>query len=634
MALKNKGTFIIDKDISEKEREKIVEQVKESLSNLDVEVENRKTVIDKRKDFYEGRHSRWTNVKGLNASQQDGHIKAVFNYVFKFCRKLENALTNNAPQIKIKPTDESNEIETLRAEAVEEKIREILSDNKFFKVIFKRCANNQVRDGDFSLDCRVIKSNENNKKEIKITSSEDMTKLKVVWDDASGSSFSGIAYCDEWSLQKIMREFAYEAEPWGTGKAETTYSSHNDAYGMQIEQTSSNVEIPDGKGKTKKGLVEDYWGYHVINGKVKILNIIFINKECKQFIITDYKRVPKFVGHSFEVAGKPWSKSFIDDLIDPQVELNDRTSEEGDMVRIGANIKFLAINVADFDEKDITTGSGQVIFINGENSDFKPLIQSVNNIPTETYINRVVEHMFNIGLPKIALAAGTAPYTGRVAAIQYQPIIDIVTELRNAWEVVMEDLIKTIQEYMIEYFPEYSLIMTESLFDEDTGYTNGTKIIRKVEFDWDNILPLSRSDKVVDASTMRDRGAISLSTYLSEAGYKNPSEEIKKMKKESQDAELMGLLQKFNQFTPGAVKLQLDAQKVQQEAAAQGMDISAAQAASTGTPKSNAPILTPEQNGGERRGVSSTLGSSSGQTATPQGAIAQTSQNINAQNGV
>ena len=98
------------------------------------------------------------------------------------------------------------------------------------------------------------------------------------------------------------------------------------------------------------------------------------------------------------------------------------------------------------------------------------------------------------------------------------------------------------------------------------SYSDGELVVRDIEFDWENVLPLSRSDKVIDASTLRDRSAISLHTYLEEAGFRDPGKEIKKIKKEVKDKELMAALPKFQQFAPGTVRAQLDAQKLQMQA--------------------------------------------------------------------
>ena len=634
--MQNKGTFIIDESVKKDVREKIIERISKDLDSLKDEVSSREPVINKRRKFYEGSQEGYTNIVGLTNKMQEGHILAVFNYIMKFVQKLHQVLTNSIPKIKIVPQDEGDEVETIRAEMVEKAINKVLRDNKFFNVIFKRCGLTQIRDGDFSLDCKVQKDSIDGT-HIEITPTEDLLKLMVWWDDSSGSSFSATAFRDMWTISKIKREFGIDVEAFSDNKVGTPSKGDHlrNQYGIFAGSMPGGTNMISGETKLPKAELVDYWGYEVIGDAIKVINVIFINREMKQFIVTDYKKIPRFIGHSFENPGRPWSSSFIDPLMDPQIELNDRTSEEGDLIRVGAHMKFLVVNMPDFDPDSIKPGSGQVIFIEGENADFRPLLNNMTPYPSEAYLNRVMEHLFNLGIPKIGLAAGTAPYTGRVASIVYQPIIDIITQLRINWETVLEELVLTIQQYLIDYFPETHTFMREHIeTDEDGQSYDGNPIIREVQFDWDNVLPLSKSDKIVDASTMRDRHAISLYTYLEQAGFKDPSSEIKRLKKESNDKELMIIMDKFSQYAPGVVKAQLDANRAMQTAAeeAQGEAAGNAAAVEAGTPKAQAPILNNGQNDG-RRGIPSASGTPTGQTASAKGAIAQTSQNINAKNG-
>lgn len=632
------SNFIIDDSVSKKLREKISDRVKERIKQTSSEISERKTVIEKRQDFYEGRHHRWTNVIGQGIKQQEGHIQVVINYIAKFCQKLIWILTNFPAKIKIVPEDEANDIEVSRSEALEEAIRKTFKDNKFQTLVYEKLAVNQIRDGDFVFDCKVVEGADK-KNKIIISPIEDLLKISVGWDDASGTTFSFVSFSDTWSIDKIKREFDYDAEPISEKEnmSESKGSHLNDQYGILSTPSGTETKVPSGKSNIPKANIEDYWGYEVIKGQLKVVNLIFINKEMVQFVVADkYKRIPRFIGHSFMVAGKPWSKGFIDDLVDPQIELNDRSGEEGDLVRVGSHMKFLVVNMPDFDPSSIKPGSGQVIFLEGEDVDFRPLQMSISPFPSESYIDRVLDHLFNLGLPKISLAAGTAPYTGRVAAIQYQPVADIAQNLRIKWEDVLTDLIKTIQQYFIDFFPETHTFMRESFYNEETkSYEDGELIIRDVEFDWENILPLSRSDKVVDASTMRDRNAISLSTYLELTGFKDPQKEIKKLKKEMKDEELVATMTKFQELSSGAVRAQIEAtQKVRaaEEANAETMGTMTELANKPATP-TKAPILTPEQNEG-RRGISTSTGTPTGQTATQKGAVAQMTQNLNAQQGI
>ena len=633
-----KGKFLIDDSVSEELRDKISEKVLERIDNMAMEVSERETVIKKRQDFYEGRQQKWTNVTGQVVKQQEGHISAVINYIWRFCKKIEQALTNKPPKVKIVPKDESNDIEVARTEGVEQALYDTFRDNKFWTSIFKKLTSNQVRDGDFMFDCKVMEDNKG--KRIVISPNEDVLKVMVGWDDAAGTSFSFAVFSDLVSTQKIFREYGFEAEPiseTGINQGDSKGSHLNDQYGLLSTDSGKSATIPSGQNKLPKARVADYWGYEVIKDEVKVVNLIYIKKKLVQFFVTDYEDIPKFIGHSFVVAGKPWSAGFIDQLVDTQIELNDRSGEEGDLVRIGSHMKFLAVNMPDFDPTSILPGSGQVIFIEGEGADFKPLQMTISPFPSADYINRNMEHLFTLGIPKISLAAGTAPYTGKVGAIQYQPFVDLIDDLRVQWEVVLRDLSVMIQKYFIAYFPELKQIMTESIIDPVTGETtDGEMIVRDIEFDWDNVLPLSRSDKVVDAATLRDRGLISVSTTLEEAGFRDPQKEIKKLKKEGKDAELIALMPKFQQFSQGDVQAKLDPQKemanAQEEQAGQTGQTSDAIASAVQT-ATKAPILNSSQNDG-KRGVLSATGTPTGQTATAKGAVAQEGQNLNAQGGI
>ena len=57
--------------------------------------------------------------------------------------------------------------------------------------------------------------------------------------------------------------------------------------------------------------------------------------------------------------------SFVDPLVDAQIELNDRTGEEGDLIRVGSHMKFLAVNMSDFDPDSVKPGTVRLFFIEG-----------------------------------------------------------------------------------------------------------------------------------------------------------------------------------------------------------------------------------------------------------------------------
>jgi hypothetical protein len=607
-------------------RDKILGEIQNEIKYVEPEVTERKKSMKMRKDFWEGNHHLYTNVIGLRDKSQEGHILAVFNYVWKMGNKLQESLTNFPFKLKLKSEDEGDEIENIRTEAVEKFINKTLSDNDFLEVIFPRCGTVQVRDGDFAVKCTVI--GDENGKAIKIDHAEDMVKVYVMWDDAAGKSFSALAFVDEWALTKVEQEFdGYQAVPITETTQEGDGSHLNDQYGVLTASITKINPTPTGKTRIPKTKVCDYWGKKQIKGEWKVVNAIVVGAKLNdmiQFIVTDYDEIPWYIGHSFPNPPSPWSMAFIDPLIDPNVELNDRQSEEGDLIRAGSHVKWLVVNMPDFDEKLVKPGSGQCIFIEGPDADFRPLLNNTNAIPSEAYLNRIMEHLFTIGLPKIAFAAGTAPYTGRVGAIQYQSVIDPVNKLRLSWNKVIKDLCYSIQNYMIKFFPE-----THSYMRSHEGGEDGDLIIREVELDWENIMPLSKSDLIVDASTLFDRDAISHRKYLELSGINDAPRVIKELKTEAKDEELLTARGRFKQLSSAAVRAQLKAMQAtreQEEANAELMGMNQG-----GSPQRPKPIMNEGQNQGERRGVSAARGVPQTGEVSQAGAAAMAQQNLNAQ---
>lgn len=612
-----KPKLVLEKD--EKFRDELTEEILKEIKLTQSDVDERKRVLKMRRDFWEGKHHLYTNVVGLRGKEKEGHINAVFNYTWKMGEKLVESLTNFPFKLKMVSEDESDENENIRTEAVEKAIKKVLRDNDFLEVVFDRCSAIQVRDADFALKC-TVQDNAEEGKFIRIEHAEDIEKVHVMWDTASGNTYGAVAFVDEWTLEKIKQEFdGYDAESMQQEEGSKGSGSHGDEYGLMGAGNRSQT-TPTGKTDLPKAKVIDYWGRKLVDKEYKIINAIIIGKEMVQFQSTDYKDIPWEIGHSFDNPRYPWSMSFIDPLIDPQVELNDRQSEEGDMIRVGANMKFVVVNMPDFDEKSVKPGSGQVIFIEGENADFKPLTMNMSPFPNEAYLSRTIEHLFTLGLPKIAFAAGTAPYTGRVGAIQYQAVIDPVNKLRKKWQKVLRDLVRMIQQYFIDFFPETHEFMVDS---------NGKLIIRDVEFDWENILPLSKSDLIVDASTLFDRDAIPLRKYLELSGINDAPRIIKELKNESRDEELITARGKFKEMSRGAVQAGIEARKMQMEAEeAQGASMGQVAEATQPQPK---PIQHTFQNQGERRGISSARGAPQTGQVSQQGAMRAMQQNLNAQ---
>lgn len=624
-------------DGAPEELEAVKSLVKNLIDQTSPDADERTGVYKKRRDFFEGRHHLYSNVVGLGNKEKQGHILAVFNYVWRMSTRLVQALSNLPFRYKIRPSDEASEIESIRAEAEENWYMKILRDNQFFNYLFRRNCTIQVRDADFAIKV-IVENDEEEGKRIKIYHAENMEKLHVVWDDSSGRDYSAVFYRDKWTLEKIAREFnGYMADAAPDDSKNSGGGSQGDEFGIHAgTSTGTAVATPTGNNKVPKAWVTDGWGWFKVIDEMgvksyKMCNVTMINDDVVQFVHSDYKKNPWIIGHSFDNPGKPWSISFEDNLIDSQIELNDRTSEEGDMIRIGANQKYVVVNMPNFDATSVKPGSGQVIYIQGERADFKPLDINVNPFPTETYIQRTLKHMFALGIPEIALATGSAPYTGRVGAIQYQPISDLVDELRMKWTPVLEELFDRLHSYTVQFFPETKPFM--QAYDDDSQQSYDVK--RQIDFEWDSILPQSQSEDVVNASTLFDRGVLPIKRYLEKSGYQDPMSVIKELKRESKDKELSTVRQQFKQLSSGVVEASIDARRAQMEAEEQAGSV-AGQIADATKPQPTQPAAKPimqkwQNSDTGAKGIPAGAGVEGvGQTASQTGFLKQASQNLRA----
>lgn len=610
------------------------------LKDLEPDVNERKPIYQKRRNMFEGKQQQYTNIVGLEQKDVIGHVMPVFNYVKKMAKKLYQAVTNYPPRYRVIGEDESNEVELTRAESVEKFIDKVLYDNDFYEIIFKRGTLTQIRDGDAAIKC-VVEDNAAGR-EIKMYLCEQMENLYVLWDDVQGTTFSAVAYVQEWTNERIRREFPnIEISDSRSGEvAATSTGSHdNDQYG--IFASSTNATAPSGKNKVPKNKVVDLWVWAAFdadengNKKYRVVNEVLIgtgeDAQVAEFMETDYRRIPWVFIHGESNPGKPWSSAFIDALFDANIELNDRTGEEADVIRIGANRKFVIKNMPDFDAESLKPGSGQGIYIEGEDADFYPLPDSINVFPSESYKNSVMDHLFNLGLPKIALSAGSSPYTGRVGAIQYQAVTDEVTDLRIAWNKALKDLFTMIQEYGMDFFDMGDVF----ILSEETApgeYEDMGGIVRRVDFDWENPLPLSRSDAVVDAATMFDRKVLPVRMFLEMAGFKDPNRIVKELKKEWKDPDLVPIRSQFDNLADSVLKKQNDATRLQAQTQEQ-----IAEAAAMNNPQPSttpAPMRHSFQNQGQNRGISQAPGAPASGAVSQQGAMRQTQQNNNAARGV
>jgi hypothetical protein len=263
----------------------------------------------------------------------------------------------------------------------------------------------------------------------------------------------------------------------------------------------------------------------------------------------------------------------------------------------------------DFDPESVKTGSGQVIYITGDDADFYSLAQQVNLFPSESYLNRTKKALHDLGVPEVAYGTAGGD-SGRSKAIDYQSLVDVIQDKRNAWELAIGEICEHIQ------------ILGYIYFKADFFENPETKAFepRPVELDWSDVVPLTSSEKITNVINKYNGGIISLDTAIKELGYKDIDQEIEKMRQEEQDPELAAIRHKVVQLIPGIQEATINQAQAQQQAM---MGVSPGVG-----PEQGAPTLTAGQNGPETALPMAQPGNNTS-FSSAKGFIERTKQNLN-----
>lgn len=593
-------------------------RIDDRASYLKEDQQFRRGVYSKRFDFYRGDHANYTNIIGLSQKQKKGHANAAINYAGKTTVKIGYSLANNPPNITIparKVSEKYVDIERSRAQGVEDFQDEVFKENQFWKSSYRRACFNQVLSADAAI--KIYPCNKGTKDNpvwsFKIVNYEKMENLLVGWRSDDPTKFDYVIAEDYRSIQSIFDEFGVKVPDKMAEEAEKNKqiggggSGHSD--NKQWESGAGANSLPTGANKIPTVKVQEYDDENVY--------ALRIAGELVQLVFKDGKTAPKLgywvIIHNIPNPGSPWSISDIDYVIDPQIELNEASNEERTYIRVGANQKYVAYNMNEFDPESVKTGSGGVIFVDSPDgsSRFEPLPTNVNTFPIDTYIDRQQKFLYDLGLPKVSYGS-TGGDSGRSKAIDYQTMVDLVVFKRDAWELALDQLSEKIQILGDFYFGDMLDIFKDPM--------TGQRVIRHPEFDWTDILPVTQGDKVVSIVNKVQMG-LPFSIAFKELGYRDVDAVLAEIRRESADPALMTYRSHMWQLTQGIVQAQ------QQAMATTGTtDMTAGGA--TPDPNQAGAILSTAQNDG--RSSSLPMAQTGGTTAysSPQGAMAMKQQNM------
>jgi hypothetical protein len=580
------------------------------INDLKEDKQERASIYRKRRDFFRGEQGDYSNIMGIvkDTKQKKGHTNQVTNYAGKTVVKMAFGIANNPPKLTTTPEDINDEIEVVRAQAIESYIDSILESNtnRFWKRTYRRGAFIQSELGDYAIKTYLDPVTNS----IKLCGHDDMETIMVGWNGEPGNfDFVIVQNYITPALLEELYGIKVNEKALSSPTREESESSGAWLHGGQWGR-GSNVKdsLPTGKSKMAKVKVVEYDSNDVYAIKVE--------GELVQLILKDDINYPRTkmwtIISNIPNPPSPWSIADIDYLMDLQVELNENDNRTADHLRVGNVQRYVAYNLSDFDPESIKTTSGQVIFVDDPDGKarFEPLQTNINNFPDDQYNQRKLQQMYDLGLPKVNYGASGAD-SGRSKAIDYQSSVDLTQFKRDAWELALQDICEKIQ------------ILGNYLLGDQYDWfknTNGDFIVRKIEFDWNDILPISQSDKIVNVANKFNMIGIPMEQAFKELGYRNPKALMDQLKNELKDPDLMILRSKMWQLSQGLLM-------ANNQAAAMSMS-NTSEAVGGGAVNQGSPMLTSDQN----TGASQPMASSQGTTAVSSaaGILEKAQQNMTA----
>ncbi len=505
------------------------------------------------RNFYEG--DQWLYVP------ESGQDTKVYNFCRPTVINYTAFMTNEPLDIDAASEDITDPVEVARAEAKEKVLMEILDDNSF-PIQFEEGVQNGSLLGDSIILGPFYDENEDR---IWFQNVKRPENVKIIWKDDKYKEIFGF-------IQNYFISPEKATELWGDEikKADAT---------LQTTQVSSTVAETTTEEKRARFMVEvrDAWTDSV--------NMLKIGEKIVKFDQREPDFVPIVYVANIIHPTEPFGISDLEDMLDAQVEYNEKKSDISEIINEQAFSKIWGKNLK---PQEVESGYMQMIDIGDEGELIQdPRRTNVNNLSQE--IASIKSDAFNLsGLNEnIFGGAGVRAVTGRALAVLMQTINNRIKGRQTRWTKGLQTLFKNI------------FILIENTQGED-----GKALINGF-YKTDIVFPGTLLRNITDEINKFNAKLQSQETTMKNIGVPSPKDEKKLMKKELSDEMLMIEISRSPQ-------LQLQVAQLRDQAIAQRT-------------AGNKPQLREDENQGDEEPASAG-GAPQQSSQTLEGAINQTNQ--------
>ena len=490
---------------------------------------------------------------------EGGATMPVYNYCRSTVLNYTAFMTNEPIDIYVPAADIIDEVEVARSEAKEKALKEVLDDNNF-NTLFE----NAVFNGSLLGDSIILGPFYNkNKDKIEIRHAKMPEHVKIIWKDDEYTEIFGYVQNRYMSAEKIYEEYAEELKDKKVSL--TTGDGNYDRTSAYRKSQRHFIKVLDCNTADVRMII--------------IADSVVIKYEVHNNDFVPIIHVPNII-HPEE----PYGVADIEDLLDAQVEYNEKNSDMSEVIAQNAYDFIFGKNL-----NPTETQAGRVNLIDiGDEAELIPDPRRARTVDLTNDISKRLSDVFKIsGLNEnIFGGIGVKAITGRALSVLMQTVNNRIKGRQTRWTEKLQGMFKNI-----------FLLMEK--------HTEGGRELVGEFYKVDIFFPGTLVRNITDEINKFNAKVQSQETTMKNMGVPSPKDEKKLIKRELEDKMLMVEISR----NPG---MQLQLQQMLEQAIANEV-------------AGNKPILREDQNqAGDEPASSAGAPQQGSQSLT--GAVAQAAQ--------
>lgn len=424
---------------------------------------------------------------------EGGASMPVYNYCRSTALNYTAFMTNEPLDIDVPAIDITDKVEVARGEAKEKALKEVLEENNF-NTLFE----NAIFNGSLLGDSVILGPFYNKKKdEIEIRHAKMPEQVKIIWKDDEYTEIFGYIQNRYMSAEKLYEEYGEDLE------------NKN----VSLSTGDGNYDRTSAYAKSQRHFIKVLDCYTADTHMVILADSVVLKYEVNNHGFVPIIHVPNII-HQEE----PWGISDIEDLLDAQVEYNEKNSDMSEVIAQNAYDYIFGKNL---NPSEVQSGRVNLIDV-GDEAELIADPRRGRSGDLTNDISKRLSDIFKIsGLNEnIFGGVGVRAITGRALSVLMQTVNNRIKGRQTRWTEKLQEMFKNI------------FVLMEK-------YTDGGKELVGEYYKVDIFFPGTLVRNITDEINKFNAKVQSQETTMKNMGVPSPKDEKKLIKRELEDKMLM-----------------------------------------------------------------------------------------------